>query len=126
MKKLLPALPLLLVSLLAACESAPRYRVAGPDQSIEVLGRSWTVTQISSQPLYFRAVREQGDYFLFGPPSRTKSAQALAALEGATGCKVLRSTMYRNVSDHFYSQMDCSANPSAVSSKVVWDPTPVY
>lgn len=122
MRFLLLALPLLL----AACESTPRHFVAGPDQSVDVLSRNWTVTQMTVEPVTFRAVRTQGEYFLFGPPARTKTAQALAALENGTGCKVIRSTLYRNVSDHFFAQMDCSQTPSAVSTKKVFDPTPIY
>lgn len=105
MRKLLLVLPFLL----AACESAPRYLVAGPDQSVTVLGRDWTVTKISQEPLYYRAVRDQTEYFLFGPPARTKTSQAIGAIEASTGCKVIRSTLYREVSDHFFAQVDCGA-----------------
>ncbi len=122
MRYLLLALPVLL----AACESHPRYLVAGPDQTVEVLDRQWTVHQIASDPAYFRAVRDQTQFFLFGPPARTKTSQAIAALESATGCKTIRSTLYRNVSDHFIAQMDCSANPDGLSDQVLIDYPPVY
>ncbi len=115
MKYLLLALPILL----AACESTPRTFVASEDKTVVVKDRTWTVTQVTVEPPYFRAVRGPDEYFLFSPPSGTKTAQAVAALEGATGCKVIKSTFYRNVSDQFFAQMDCGANPDVVSDKIV-------
>ena len=44
---------------------------------------------------------------MFGPPARTKSAQAIRAIETATGCRVDYSTFYRDVSDYFYTQVIC-------------------
>ena len=122
MKKLLFALPLLLA---AGCESFPRFIVTGEDQTVTISGREWTVNQISTEPLYYRAVRETGDYFFFGPPARTKTSQAISALQTATGCRVIGSTLYKNVSDHFIAQMDCSANPEAATGKPhSWPPLP--
>lgn len=100
---LLLALPILL----AACESNPRHWAPGPDQTVEVMNRTWTVTKITEEPVYYRAIRDQTEYFMFGPPARTKSAQAIRAIETATGCRVDHSTFYRDVSDYFYTQVVC-------------------
>lgn len=110
MRYLLLTLPLAL----AACDTLPgTFSPAEEAQSISILGRQWSVAQIQEDPDTYRAIRDQSQYFLFGPPARTKTAQAIAALEGATGCKVFRSTLHRNISDHFISQMSCPAAPAA-------------
>ncbi|MEX0287133.1 MAG: hypothetical protein AB3N23_21215 [Paracoccaceae bacterium] len=103
MRYLLLALPILLT----ACESLPRYPVNGEVKTVEVYGRKWNVDQITVEPVYYRATRDQTEYFLFGPPARTKTSQAVAALQKATGCKVIQSTLYRNPSDQFITQMSC-------------------
>lgn len=106
MRYLLLALPIAL----AACDTVaiPQLTAADPGKSVEVLGRKWTVAQISEEPVYYRAIRDQTEFFMFGPPPRIKTSQAIQAIESATGCRVNRSTMYRDVSDYFYTQVICS------------------
>jgi len=96
------ALPLLL----AACESAPVYNEPAP-KLVQVYNRTWAVTQVADAPLTFRAIRDHNNNDPFGPPAKLKSVQAIRAIETATNCRVIRSSMYRNVSDFFYTQVTC-------------------
>ncbi len=78
-------------------------------QQVTVLQRSWSVTQISEAPLTYKAVRApMPNYQLFGPPAVTKTTQAYRAIETATGCKVVRGTMYQNISAEFFAQVVCT------------------
>lgn len=101
------ALPLILTMALAACESDPDFN-RSPSTSVEVLGRTWTVTQVDDTPLTYRATRLLIKDALSGPPAATKTSQAIRALETATGCRVIQTSMYRNVSDDFFAQMVCN------------------
>jgi hypothetical protein len=95
---------------LASCASAA---LATTDiRRVETLQRVWDVTQVADVPLTFKAVRQPmpDSFFFFGPPARLKTIQATSAIEAATGCRVLRSSMYQNISAEFFSQVTCPAS----------------
>jgi predicted small secreted protein len=104
------ALTLALPMLLAACETVPTVTREGPPQDVEVLGRNWRVTQTAETPPTYRAARwlNSASYDPFGKPAEIKTTQAIRAIETATGCRVNRSSLYRDVSDNFYAQVICS------------------
>ena len=42
-----------------------------------------------------------------GPPPRLRTIQAIAAIQKSTACKILFSSMYRNISGQVFSQDSC-------------------
>ncbi|MDA7967249.1 hypothetical protein [Ruegeria sp.] len=78
-------------------------------KSVHVLSRTWAVTQVSDAPVVYRATRDTNNLNPFGPPPRTRTAQAIAAIQKATGCKVIFSSMYQNISGQFFSQVSCGS-----------------
>jgi len=76
-------------------------------KSVFVMSRTWAVTQVSDAPVIYRATRDNNNLNPFGPPPRLRTVQAIAAIQKATGCKVIRSSMYQNISGQFFSQVSC-------------------
>ena len=76
-------------------------------KTVSVLSRTWAVTQVSDAPVVYRATRDNNNLNPFGPPPRLRTVQAIAAIQQATGCKVIRSSMYQNISGQFFSQVSC-------------------
>ena len=77
-------------------------------KSVFVMSRTWAVTQVSEEPVIYRATRDNNNLNPFGPPPRLRTIQAMAAIQQATGCKVIYSSMYQNMSGQFFSQVSCS------------------
>lgn len=91
---------------LAAFSAAPV--VAGEEtKSVFVMSRTWAVTQVTDEPVIYRATRDSNNLNPFGPPPRLRTIQAIAAIQQATGCKVIVSSMYQNISGQFFSQVSC-------------------
>ena len=103
-KTLAPALALAVI--LSGCDELPAINEQ-PSKSVNVLGRTWAVTQIVDQPPTFKAVRDNNNLNPYGPPAALRTTQAIRAMESATGCKVILSTMYQNMSGNFFSEMSC-------------------
>lgn len=82
---------------------------AGADESVtvRVMSRSWAVTQVAETPVIFRATRDWNNLNPFGPPARLRTTQAIAAIQKATGCNVIRKSMYQNISGQFFAQVQC-------------------
>lgn len=82
---------------------------AGADESVtvRVMSRSWAVTQVAETPVLYRATRDWNNLNPFGPPARLRTTQAIAAIQKATGCQVIRKSMYQNISGQFYAQVQC-------------------
>ncbi|MEX0365934.1 MAG: hypothetical protein AB3N22_07685 [Ruegeria sp.] len=82
---------------------------AAQDQTrtVHVLSRTWAVTQVSEEPVIYRATRDRNNLNPYGPPARLRTTQAIAAIQKATGCRVIRSSMYQNISGQFFSQVSC-------------------
>ncbi|WP_424832804.1 hypothetical protein [Ruegeria sp.] len=78
-------------------------------KTVNVLSRTWEVTQVTDAPVVYRATRDNNNLNPFGPPPRTRTAQAIAAIQAATGCKVIFSSMYQNISGQFFSQVSCGS-----------------
>lgn len=70
--------------------------------------RYWSVIKVSDSPEIWKAVRDNNNLNPFGPPAALRTVQATRAIELATSCRVVRSTMYQNMSAEFYSQVDCN------------------
>jgi hypothetical protein len=92
---------------LSALEATP---VAAREEtkSVFVMSRTWAVTKVSDSPVVYRATRDNNNLNPFGPPPRLRTIQAMAAIQAATGCKALRSSMYQNISGQFFSQVSCN------------------
>ncbi len=92
---------------LAAFDAAP---VAAKDEtkSVFVMSRTWAVTKVSDEPVIYRATRDNNNLNPFGPPPRLRTHQAMAAIQQATGCKAIYTSMYQNISGQFFSQVSCN------------------
>ncbi|WP_299988330.1 hypothetical protein [uncultured Ruegeria sp.] len=92
---------------LSAFNAAP---VAAKEEtkSVFVMSRTWAVTQVSDAPVVYRATRDNNNLSPFGPPPRLRTIQAMAAIQQATGCKAIYSSMYQNISGQFFSQVSCN------------------
>ena len=77
-------------------------------KSVFVMSRTWAVTQVSEEPVIYRATRDNNNLNPFGPPPRLRTIQAMAAIQKATGCKPIYTSMYQNISGQFFSQVSCS------------------
>ncbi|NVO57139.1 hypothetical protein HW561_15200 [Rhodobacteraceae bacterium B1Z28] len=77
-------------------------------KSVFVMSRTWAVTQIAETPAVYRATRDNNNLNPFGPPPRLRTIQAIAAIQQATGCKVIVPSMYQNISGQFFSQVSCN------------------
>jgi hypothetical protein len=73
---------------------------------VNVKGRTWLITRKAENVNSVRAERDS-DLNPFGGPSVRKSIQATQAIEKATGCKIIKGTLYKNVSDVFYADVLC-------------------
>lgn len=91
---------------LSACTEM-QMTTEAPAQQVTVLGRVWTITRPADKPGYFKAVRDNNNLNPYGPPAMLRTLQAIRALEAATGCRVLRPTLYQNMSGEFFSQVSC-------------------
>ncbi len=76
-------------------------------KTVSVFSRTWAVTQVADELVVYRATRDNNNLNPFGPPPRLRTLQAIAAIQQATGCKVIRSSMYQNISGQFFSQVSC-------------------
>lgn len=99
---------------LAACDEQINLGGEGtyPSRNVTVYSRTWDVRQISEDPVQYRATRDFNNFNPYGPPARLRSTQATAAIQQATGCKVIRSSMYQNISGQFVSQVSCPTPPA--------------
>ncbi|WP_170782904.1 hypothetical protein [Ruegeria lacuscaerulensis] len=77
-------------------------------KSVSVFSRTWAITQVSDGPVVYRATRDNNNLNPFGPPPRLRTLQAIAAIQQATGCKPIVSSMYQNISGQFFSQVSCN------------------
>lgn len=104
----LPAAALLLTLALPVmgCLEEPVFGKQ-PTNEVQVLGRTWSVTQIAEQPPTYRAFRNATTQDPFGPPGSLKETQAVKAIEASTACRIVPSSFYRDVADYFYAQVTC-------------------
>jgi len=100
-------LALIFVVALSACDTLPINNNEHPTKNVNVLGRTWAVAQVADEPVTYRATRDNNNLNPYGQPARTRTSQAIRAIESATGCQAIRSSMYQNISGQFYSQISC-------------------
>ena len=93
--------------LLAACDALPTTGQQ-PAKTVQVMGRQWAVTQIGADPATWKAVRDNNGLDPFGRPAATRTAQGIRAIEAATGCRVVRASMYQTDTGAFVSQVACN------------------
>ena len=79
-----------------------------PIYYVRILSRMWSVVQVSDDPVVWRAVRDWNNLNPYGPPAVPRTVQATRAIELATGCKVVRPSMYQTISGEFFSQVACN------------------
>lgn len=72
------------------------------------MGRTWQISRNSENLTSVRAIQDNNNLNPFGRPAMRKSIQATRAIEQSTGCKVVRNSLYKNVSDVFYAAVACS------------------
>ena len=108
---------LAIVALVSACTEQQTQdfwptKLAIADQSeaklVTVLGRTWTVYPSSEQESVYVAQRDNLDLNPYGAPSARRSPQAVRAIQQATGCKVVPSTMVQDTSARFFASVVCS------------------
>lgn len=78
-------------------------------KQVTVLGRTWTVWQDVDDPAKVKAERDNNNLNPFGQPAVPRTVQAARAIQAATGCTAIRSSMYSNDMGQFYSQVSCPA-----------------
>ncbi|WP_171100480.1 MULTISPECIES: hypothetical protein [unclassified Ruegeria] len=93
---------------LSAVFSAP-VAAAEDTKSVTVFTRTWAVTQVADEPVIYRATRDNNNLNPFGRPAMLRTTQAIAAIQQATGCKVIVNSMYQNISGQFFSQVNCGS-----------------
>lgn len=101
---------------LAGCAELEATLWPGPDtapRQVSVYGRSWAVWQVAETPPSFRAQRDTNALNPFGPPAMTRTRQAIAAIEAATGCRVQRPSLYQNDMGQVTAQVRCPPPPAA-------------
>ena len=74
---------------------------------VAIMGRTWAVSQNAENPASYRAVRDNNNLNPFGRPAARRTPQAVRAIEKATGCRVVRSSLYQNVSAEFFAHVAC-------------------
>lgn len=92
--------------LLAGCTSTDIFSSEEAKQ-VQVLGRTWTVVRNPEKADAYVATRDNNNLQPFGKPVARRTPQAVRALEMATGCKVVRGTLWQNVSADFYADVTC-------------------
>ena len=107
---------LAVVALLAACTQQQTdafwsTQLATAEQPgteyVTVLGRTWTVYPSPDQPGVYVAQRDNLDLNPYGAPSARRSPQAVRAIQLATGCRVVSSTMIQDTSARFFASVVC-------------------
>lgn len=109
---------LILVSALALAACNPTtYNVSGvfrdgakygkPVKTVVVRGRTWTIEQGKKRPNSFRASRDNNNLNPFVSPAAPLPPQAVSAIQQATGCKVIPSSMWENPSAVFFADVTC-------------------
>lgn len=109
-------LALAIASLLSACsyQEAQQFwteqvvaTVPPGTKYVKVLGRTWTVSPLKDQPSAYVAQRDNLDLNPYGAPAVRRTPQAVRAIQLATGCRVVRSTVTQDTSARFFASVAC-------------------
>lgn len=76
-------------------------------KNVQVMGRTWTVTENPKVPDAYEAQRDNNNLQPFGRPAALRTPQAVRALQLATGCKVVPGQITQDVSARYYADMAC-------------------
>ena len=76
-------------------------------KTVELRGRTWTVSQVGEDPNSYTASRDDNNLNPFGYPAARRSPQAVKAIELATGCRVLHATLWQDTTARFYADVTC-------------------
>jgi hypothetical protein len=74
---------------------------------VKVLGRTWTVYPVEDHAGVFAAQRDNLDLNPYGAPVARRTPQAVRAIELATGCRVVRSSLVQDTSARFFASVIC-------------------
>lgn len=85
------------------------YDLSGAPEpkQVQVLGRTWTVTEVADRPNTFVASRDNNNLNPFGRPVALRTPQAVRALQLATGCKVVPGKIWQDTSATYHADMAC-------------------
>lgn len=75
--------------------------------SVVVRGRTWTVARSKERPNNYRATRDNNNLNPYVLPAAQLTPQAVSALQLATGCKVIASSVRQNLSAQYFADMSC-------------------
>jgi hypothetical protein len=95
------------MALVVAGCAAPGPFAQSDVKQVQVLGRTWTVTEVPQRTNAFVAQRDNNNLQPFGKPVALMTPQAVRALETATGCKVVAGKLWQDVSARFHAEMAC-------------------
>lgn len=79
----------------------------GDTTQVSIWGRTWAVSHSTDNPLAIKAVRDNNNQNPFGKPAKRRTIQAIRAIEQGTGCKVVQSSVYQNISAEFFATVSC-------------------
>ncbi len=97
---------------LSGCAELTAPQLFGGDvvaKQVNVMGRTWTVWQDAKDSTKARAQRDNNNLNPYGPPAIPRVVQASRAIQAATGCTPIRSSMYSNDMGQFYARLSCPA-----------------
>lgn len=90
----------------AGCTAAD-FQGQSVSKDVQVMGRTWTVTENPKIPNAYEAQRDNNNLQPFGKPVALRTPQAVRALQLATGCKVVPGQIRQDVSARYYANMAC-------------------
>lgn len=77
-------------------------------RTVTVGGRKWFVSRPDdNRPNSWKAARRD-DLAPYGRPGQPRAPEGVRALELATGCKVIRSSLVQDTTAAFYADMTCT------------------
>ncbi len=92
---------------LSGCTTVPWSTGETVSKEVQVLGRTWTVTELPGVTNGYIARRDNNNLNPFGRPAALRTPQAVRALQTATGCRVVRGKLWQNTSAEYYAEMSC-------------------
>lgn len=75
---------------------------------VQVLGRSWAVFPMPEFPGVFVAQRDNLDLNPYSAPPYRRTPQAIRAIEIATGCSVVKSSITQHVTARYFASVTCA------------------
>lgn len=87
---------------------APFMLGDAPDtKNVQVLGRTWSVSPVEDQTDVYVAQRDNNNNNAFGRPVARRTPQGIRAIELASSCRVVRSSLIQDISGRVYASVVC-------------------